>query len=188
MTGDGVNDAPAIKGADIGVAMGLTGSEVTKQASDMVIADDNFATIVEAVEEGRGILENIKNMLHYLLSCNASELLLLTVCIICGLPLPLLPIHLLWINLVTDGGPALCLAADRAERGFMNRPPRPRDEALMNKGFLETICSLLRLSPLCPSLLSFMDYRREDWRSDALTPLRRWCSRNCWSRLAHVAA
>jgi Ca2+-transporting ATPase len=139
MTGDGVNDAPAIKGADIGVAMGLTGSEVTKQASDMVIADDNFATIVEAVEEGRGILENIKNMLHYLLSCNASELLLLTVCIICGLPLPLLPIHLLWINLVTDGGPALCLAADRAERGFMNRPPRPRDEALMNKGFLETI-------------------------------------------------
>jgi P-type Ca2+ transporter type 2C len=119
--------------------MGLTGSEVTKQASDMVIADDNFATIVDAVEEGRGILENIKNMLHYLLSCNASELLLLTICIVSGLPLPLLPIHLLWINLVTDGGPALCLAADRAERGFMNRPPRPRDEALMNKSFLQTI-------------------------------------------------
>jgi|GEM_PF-6858 len=139
MTGDGVNDAPAIKGADIGVAMGLTGSEVTKQASDMVIADDNFATIVDAVEEGRGILENIKNMLHYLLSCNASELLLLTICIVSGLPLPLLPVHLLWINLVTDGGPALCLAADRAERGFMNRPPRPRDEALMNRSFLDTI-------------------------------------------------
>ena len=139
MTGDGVNDAPAIKGADIGVAMGLTGSEVTKQASDMVIADDNFATIVDAVEEGRGILENIKNMLHYLLSCNASELLLLTICIVSGLPLPLLPIHLLWINLVTDGGPALCLAADRAERGFMNRPPRPRDEALMNRSFVDTI-------------------------------------------------
>jgi len=139
MTGDGVNDAPAIKGADIGVAMGLTGSEVTKQASDMVIADDNFATIVDAVEEGRGILENIKNMLHYLLSCNASELLLLTICIVSGLPLPLLPIHLLWINLVTDGGPALCLAADRAERGFMDRPPRPRDEALMNRSFFDTI-------------------------------------------------
>ena len=139
MTGDGVNDAPAIKGADIGVAMGLTGSEVTKQASDMVIADDNFATIVDAVEEGRGILENIKNMLHYLLSCNASELLLITICIVSGLPLPLLPIHLLWINLVTDGGPALCLAADRAERGFMNRPPRPRDEALMNRSFVDTI-------------------------------------------------
>jgi P-type Ca2+ transporter type 2C len=137
MTGDGVNDAPAIKGADIGVAMGLTGSEVTKQASDMVIADDNFATIVDAVEEGRGIFENIKNTLQYLLSCNAGELLLMTICILSGLPSPLLPIHLLWINLVTDGPPALCLAADRADPGLMNRLPRDRGESLTDRGFLE---------------------------------------------------
>jgi P-type Ca2+ transporter type 2C len=139
MTGDGVNDAPAIKGADIGVAMGLTGSEVTKQASDMVIADDNFATIVDAVEEGRGIFENIRNTLQYLLACNASELMLMTICILGGLPSPLLPIHLLWINLITDGPPALCLAADRADPGAMNRPPRGRNEALTDRDFLETM-------------------------------------------------
>jgi P-type Ca2+ transporter type 2C len=139
MTGDGVNDAPAIKGADIGVAMGLTGSEVTKQASDMIIADDNFATIVSAVEEGRGIFENIRNTLQYLLSCNASELALMTVCIVGGLPSPLLPIHLLWINLVTDGPPAICLAADRADSGLMNRRPRDRNEPLADASFLQTM-------------------------------------------------
>ena len=115
MTGDGINDAPAIKGADIGIAMGRTGAEATKQASDMIITDDNFATIVAAVEEGRGIYENIRKTLQYLLSCNAGELLLMTICILSGLPAPLLPIHLLWINLITDGPPALCLAADRLE-------------------------------------------------------------------------
>jgi P-type Ca2+ transporter type 2C len=139
MTGDGVNDAPAIKGADIGLAMGLTGSEVTKQASDMVIADDNFATIVDAVEEGRGIFENIRNTLQYLLACNASELMLMTICIVGGLPSPLLPIHLLWINLITDGPPALCLAADRADPGAMGRPPRNRSESLADRSFLETM-------------------------------------------------
>ncbi|WP_202620562.1 HAD-IC family P-type ATPase [Methylocystis heyeri] len=139
MTGDGVNDAPAIKGADIGLAMGMTGSEVTKQASDMVIADDNFATIVDAVEEGRGIFENIRNTLQYLLACNASELMLMTICIVGGLPSPLLPIHLLWINLITDGPPALCLAADRADPGAMNRPPRHRSESLTDRSFLETM-------------------------------------------------